>query len=139
MNKDRKNQNNTFLLITISFAASLLVGIAYIIITKIFLPSTDQSYNQTLIETFTDPFIYTIAGTYILVSGVVYLPLVFYCLRRKNLKAASIFILGTIFLWIIIAAAFSMSASLIGIYLISIMALLFCKFSRIKALEIRES
>ena len=139
MNKDRKDQNNAFLLVMISFIASFLVGVAYIIITKIFLSSTDLSYNQNLIEVFTDPFIYTIAGTYIIISGIVYLPLVFYCLRRKNLRAASIVILGAIFFWIIVAVPFSMIVGLIGIYLISILALLFCKFARIKVLEIRES
>ena len=139
MNKDIKNQNNTLLLLSISFIVSFFVGMVYIIVSGIFLPSTDLANNQNLLETFSDPFVYTIAGTYIFASGFVFAPLVFYCLKRKNLKVASIFILGAALLWIIIVTPFSISIGLVGTYLISFVSLLCCKFTRIKALEFRGS
>lgn len=114
-----------------------IVGIVYIIVVKISLPPTDLAYNGTLLQIFSDPFVQAIAGAGILASGVVFAPLVFYCLRRKNLKTALMVIFSSIFLWLIIVTPFSNGLGIIGAYVVAIASLLYCKLSKMKALEFR--
>lgn len=133
-----EKQNKLSLLIFISFFGSFIFGALFVSSIYFSLPSSDTAYGQGLITTFKDPFVFTIAITYILSTGLLFSPIIYFCLRAKNLKSALPIIFGTGIIWIVAITPFSARGGLIGFYVIYLFTLLYCRFARANFLILKE-
>ena len=119
-----------------SFAVSFIFGFFYVCTIYYSLPRSDGAHGQGLIKMILDPFVLTIALTYILLTGLFFSPVCYYCLRLKNLRTALPIILSAGIIWIVVITPFTINGGLLGFYFIYLLALIFCRFARVNFLKI---
>ena len=132
----KKKRNNPILLLAITIIGSLLSGFVFLFVQGLSLPPTDLAHGQSLFQTLSDPFVQTVLFPVILISTVVALPIVYFFLREKDLRVAVPIVFGSVLFEIVVVTPFSNAAGWLGSYVALVVALFFCKFSRVRSLEL---
>ncbi len=130
-----KKRNNPFLILLISFAGSYLTALVFVIVLNKSLPPTDLAYNQSISQTFSDPFVRRVFIEGALISGVVTFPVAYFCFRERNLLAAVPIVFGSVLLWVVVFTTTAGPVGWMGSYIVLVASLLFCKFCDLKCLR----
>jgi hypothetical protein len=125
-----KPAHRFLVLLLVSFAGSFFTAILFTIVLRLSLPPSDLAYRQPLSQTFSDPFVRVVMIEGAVVAGIVAFPVIYFCLRRRNLAVALPIVFGSVALSVVVITPFSIPAGLLASFAALFASSLYCTYSQ---------
>jgi len=119
------------LIFVLSLVAAYVCAAIFVTVLYFCLPATDLAHGQGLINTFRDPFVLVVAGVIATGCGVLGSVVALFCLRDRDLLRCGAFVIGMAIISLLALTPFFLNAAPIGAFLIALVALLFCRSTKI--------
>jgi hypothetical protein len=125
--------------IVLSMLGSYVCALAFIAVLQWSLPPTDGAYRQGLAATLDDPFVRVTAIGWANASGVLVSVVAFFALRGRNLRACFAIALVCVLTEIAVVTPFSGGYAFLGTFPALAVALIWCRRSKARILQIRST
>jgi len=125
------------LVIVLSMLGSYVCALAFIAVLQWSLPPTNEAYGQGLAGTLDDPFVRIIAIGWANASGVLVSVVAFFALRGRNLLACFAIALACVLTEIAVVTHFLGGLGFPGAFIALVGALIWCRRSKARILQVR--
>lgn len=123
--------------IVLSMLGSYVCALAFIAVVQWSLPPTDGEYGQGLAATLDDPSVRVIAIGWANVSGVLVSVVAFFALRGRNLLACFAIALACVLTEFAVVTPFLGGIGFLGAFFTLVGALIWCRRSKARILQVR--
>ena len=123
--------HNPILMFVLSLVAAYVCAAVFVTVLYFSLPATDLAHGQGLVNTFSDPFVLSIAGVIATASGVIGFVVALFCLRDRDLLRCGAFATGMAIIAMLALTPFILNAAPIGAFLVALVALIFCRSTKL--------